>query len=139
MLSHTGKCTKIFVQTLQEMPKREWETFSAKFKRLSCEVSEKVKKGVKPSILATVLSLRFFFNLKEKTSQDKHKTSFGVWTTIELNLWVELTKPCKRQAPYIQFIHFITIHEPQAMSYELRASYKLRATSYDLRATRYEM
>jgi hypothetical protein len=35
------------------------------------------------------------FIFKETSSREKHKTSFGVLTTIELNLQVELTKSCK--------------------------------------------
>jgi hypothetical protein len=42
------------------------------------------------------------FIIKETPSGEKHKTSFGVLTTIELNLQVELTKSCKQRAAYIQ-------------------------------------
>ncbi len=59
------------------------------------------------------------FIFKETPSREKHKTSFGVLTTIELNLQVELTKSCK-QAAYIKFNRFF---------------YKSRATSYELKAT----
>ncbi len=81
----------------------------------------------------------------ETPSREKQKTSFGVLTTIELNLQVELTKSCKRWAAYIQFNRFF--YKSRATSYELKAtscelqasSYKLRATSYELRDARYEL
>ncbi len=50
----------------------------------------------------------------------KYKTSFGVLTTIELNLQVELTKSCKRRAAYIQLNRFF--HKSRATSYELKAT-----------------
>jgi hypothetical protein len=86
-----------------------------------------------------------FFIFKETPSQEKHKTSFDVLTTIELNLQVELTKSSKRWAAYIQFNRFF--YKSQATSYELKAtscelqasSYELRATSYELRDTKYEL
>jgi hypothetical protein len=84
------------------------------------------------------------FIFKETPSREKHKTSFGVLTAIELNLQVALTKSCKRRAAYIQFNRFF--YKSQATSYELKAtscelqasSYELRATSYELRDTKYE-
>ncbi len=66
------------------------------------------------------------FIFKETTSREKHKTSFGVLTTIELNLQVELTKSCKRRAAYIKFNRFYTSHELQATSLKPQAaSFKL--------------
>jgi hypothetical protein len=85
------------------------------------------------------------FIFKETPSREKHKTSFGVFTTIELNLQVELTKSCKRRAAYIQLNRFFyksraTNYELKATSCELQASsYELRATSYELRDKRYEI
>jgi hypothetical protein len=85
------------------------------------------------------------FIFKATPSRDKHKTSFGVLTTIELNLQVELTKSCKRRAAYIQFSRFLyksraTSSELKATSCELQASsYELRATNYELRDTKYEL
>jgi hypothetical protein len=92
------------------------------------------------------------FILKETPSREKHKTSFGVLTTIELNLQVELTKSCKRQAAYIKFNRFFyksraTSYEPQAASFKLEAtsyelqvmSYEIRDMSYKLRDTRYKI
>jgi hypothetical protein len=85
------------------------------------------------------------FLFKETPSREKHKTSFGVLTTIELNLQVELTKSCKRRAAYSQFNRFFfksrtTNYELKATSCELRASsYELRTTSYELRDTKYEL
>jgi hypothetical protein len=70
---------------------------------------------------------------KETPSREKHKTTFGVLTTIELNLQVALTKSCKRRAAYIQFNRFSTSHELQATSLKPQAkSFKLQATSYKL-------
>jgi hypothetical protein len=88
------------------------------------------------------------FIFKETPSREKHKTSFGVLTTIKLNLQVELTKSCKRRAARtFNSIDFSTSHElqatslkPQAASFKLQASsYELRATSYELRDTKYEL
>jgi hypothetical protein len=64
------------------------------------------------------------FIFKETPSREKHKTSFGVLTTTELNLQVELTKSCKRRAGYIQFNRFFN---------------KSRATSCELQASSYEL
>jgi hypothetical protein len=92
------------------------------------------------------------FIFKETPSRGKHKTSFGVLTTIELNLQVELTKSCKRRAACIQFNRFF--YKSRATSYELKAtscelqasscesrarSYELRDTKYELQAKRYEI
>jgi hypothetical protein len=71
------------------------------------------------------------FIFKETPSREKHKTSIGVLTTIELNLQVELTESCKRRAAYIQFSRFF---------YKSRAtSYELKARSCELHASRYEL
>jgi hypothetical protein len=91
------------------------------------------------------------FIFKETPSREKHKTSFGVLTTIELNLQVELTKSCKRRAAYIEFSRFFyksrttsselqaTSCELQASSYELQVmSFEIRNMSYELRDTRYK-
>ncbi len=87
----------------------------------------------------------FVFLFKETPSGEKHKTSFGVLTTIELNLQVELTKSCKRRAAHIQLNRLL--YNSRATSYELKAtscellasSYELRATSYELRDTKHEL
>ena len=78
------------------------------------------------------------FIFKETPSREKHKTSFGVLTTIELNLQVELTKSCKWRAAYIQFNRFF--HKSRVTSYELKAtSCELQATSYELQVMSYEI
>jgi hypothetical protein len=78
------------------------------------------------------------FIFKETPSREKHKTSFGVLTTIELNLQVELTKSCKQRAAYIQCNKFF--NKSRATSYELNAtSRELQASSYELRDTSYEL
>jgi hypothetical protein len=80
------------------------------------------------------------FIFKETPSREKHKTSFGILTTIELNLQVELTKSCKRRAAYIQFNRFF--YKSRATSYKLKAkscSFKLQATSYELQVMSYEI
>jgi hypothetical protein len=80
----------------------------------------------------------FVFIFKETPSREKHKTSFDVLTTIELNLQVELTKSCKRRAGYIQFNRFF--YKSRATSYELKAtSCEFQASSYELRGTSYEL
>ncbi len=91
----------------------------------------------------------FVFIFKETPSREKHKTSFGVLTTIELNLQVELNKNFKRRAAYIQFNRLFyksgaTSYELKATSCELQASsYELQVmsynTKYELRAKRYEI
>jgi hypothetical protein len=71
------------------------------------------------------------FIFKETPSREKHKTSFGVLTTIELNLQVELTKSCKRRAAYIQLNRFF--YKSRATSLKQQAaSFKFQATSYKL-------
>ncbi len=52
-----------------------------------------LKRPVK--IIITASFLFFYF---EVTSQEKCKTGFGTFLTIELNLPVELTKFCNRRA-----------------------------------------
>jgi hypothetical protein len=86
------------------------------------------------------------FIFKETPSREKHKTSFGVLTTISLNLQVELTKSCKRRAAYIQFNRFFyksratTSLKAQAASFKLQAtSYKLQVMSYEIRNMSYEL
>jgi hypothetical protein len=78
------------------------------------------------------------FLILKTPSQEKHKTSFGIQTTIVLNLLVELTKPCKRPALYIYFNRFF--YKPRAMSFKLQgASFKLQAMNYTLQATGYKL
>ncbi len=76
------------------------------------------------------------FIFKETPSREKHKTSFGVLTTIELNLQVELTKSCKRRAAHSQINRFF--YKSRATSYELKAT-SFRASSFELQATSYEL
>jgi hypothetical protein len=78
------------------------------------------------------------FIFKETPLREKHKTSSGLLTTIELNLQVELTKSCKQWAVYFQFNRFF--YKSRATSYELQVmSYEIRNMSYELRNMRYKI
>ncbi len=79
-------------------------------------------------------------NFKETSPCEKHKTSFGVQTTIVLNLQVELTKPANDGLRTFNSIDFFTSHKLQATSFKLRAaSFKLQATSYKLQVMSQEI
>jgi hypothetical protein len=79
-----------------------------------------------------------FLNFKETQSREKHKTRFGSFRTIDLNLWVELTKSFKCLAQEIQFNRFF--NRAGATSFKLpAASFKLRATSFKLRAASFKL
>ncbi len=75
-------------------------------KGLSGEMQSGSKMGSNDAYLQTIYRFAAVFIFKETPSREKHKTSFGVLTTTELNLQVELTKSCKRRAVYIQFNRF---------------------------------
>ncbi len=81
------------------------------------------------------------FIFKDTPSREKYKTSFGVLTTIELNLQVELTKSCKRRGlRTFNSIDFSTSHELQVTSLKPQAaSFKLQDTSYELQVMSYEI
>jgi hypothetical protein len=73
------------------------------------------------------------FLFKETPSRQKHKTSFGVLTTIEMNLQVELHNTANDGLRTFNSIDFSTSHELQAMSLKQQAeSFELQATSYKL-------
>ncbi len=79
------------------------------------------------------------FIFKETPSREKHKTSFGVLTTIELNLQVELTNPANDGLRTFNSIDFSTSHGLQATSLKPQsASFKFQATSYELQVMSYE-